>query len=122
LLKYEPFFISHTISSVCFGCFDIGLEHQNKPKNFFGVSQKNEKQPKQIEFRFASVRIEKKKLTVSRTFFGDFFGLFRQSSVCFSCFNTGPKHRNKPKKMFFSFAKQTKKKFDCYEDTLVVFP
>jgi hypothetical protein len=23
--------------------------------------------------------------------------LFRQSSVCFGCFNTSPKHRNKPK-------------------------
>jgi hypothetical protein len=35
--------------------------------------------------------------------------LFRQSSVCFGCFNTSPKHRNKLKKMFFGFAKQTKK-------------
>jgi hypothetical protein len=36
-------------------------------------------------------------------FFGDFFGLFRENSVCFGCFDTGPKHRNKPKKMFFGF-------------------
>ncbi len=69
-------------------------------------------------------------------FFGDFFGLFRENSVCFGCFDTGPKHRNKPKKIFFSFAKQiekqpkqieflfvsvrTKKKIDCLEDTLAV--
>jgi hypothetical protein len=36
-----------------------------------------------------------------------FFGLFRNKSVCFGCFETGPKHRNKPKKYFFGFAKQT---------------
>ncbi len=38
-----------------------------------------------------------------------YFGLFRENSVCFSCFDTGPKHRNKPKKKFFGFAKQTEK-------------
>jgi hypothetical protein len=38
---------------LCFGCFDIGLKHQNKTK---------QKQPKQIEFRFVSVRTEKKNL------------------------------------------------------------
>ncbi len=38
-------------------------------------------------------------------FFGDFFGLFRENSVCFGCFDTGPKHRNKPKKIFFGFAR-----------------
>jgi hypothetical protein len=67
-----------------------------------------------------------------------FFGLFRENSVCFGCFYTGPKHRNKPKKKFFGFAKQTEKqpkqiefrfilvpsekKFDCFEDTLVADP
>jgi hypothetical protein len=30
-----------------------------------------------------------------------YFGLFRENSVCFGCFDTGPKHRNKPKKKFF---------------------
>jgi hypothetical protein len=77
-----------------------------------------------------------KKLTVSRTpkiFLIDFFGLFRENSVSFVFFDTGPKHRNKPKKKFFGFAKQTEKqpkqiefrlvsvrtekKFDCFEDT-----
>jgi hypothetical protein len=48
-------------SSVCFGCFDTGPKHRNKPKNkFFGFVKQTEKQPKQIEFRFVSVRIEKK--------------------------------------------------------------
>jgi hypothetical protein len=36
-----------------------------------------------------------------------FFGLFRNRSVCFGCFETGPKHRNKPKKIVIGFAKQT---------------
>jgi hypothetical protein len=68
-------------------------------------------------------------------FFGDFFSLFRENSVCFGCFDTGLKHRNKPNKMFFGLMKQTgkqpkqiefrfvsvrteKKKFDCFEYTL----
>jgi hypothetical protein len=57
-----------TISSVCFGCFDTGPKHRNKPKkNFFAFAKKQtETPPKQIEFLFVSVRTEKKK-TVSRT-------------------------------------------------------
>ncbi len=67
-----------------------------------------------------------------------YFGLFQENSVCFGCFDTGPKHRNKPKKKVFGFAKQTennrnrlsfglfrfepKKKFDCFEDTLAAGP
>jgi hypothetical protein len=38
--------------------------------------------------------------------------LFRKNSVCFGCFDTCPKHQNKPKqteKFFFGFAKQTEK-------------
>jgi hypothetical protein len=42
-------------------------------------------------------------------FFLYFFGLFRNRCVCFGCFETDPKHRNKPKKCFISFAKQTEK-------------
>jgi hypothetical protein len=35
--------------------------NQNKPKKFFwGFAKQTEKQPKQIEFRFVSVRTEKK--------------------------------------------------------------
>jgi hypothetical protein len=36
-----------------------------------------------------------------------FFGLFQNRSDCFGCFKTVPKHRNKPKKIVFGFAKQT---------------
>ncbi len=35
------------------------------------------------------------------------FGLFRNSSVCFDCFDRGSKHRNKPKFLVFGFMKET---------------
>jgi hypothetical protein len=66
LLKYQPFYvIPHTISSVCFGCFDTSPKQRNKPKqarkNFVGFAKKlTEKQPKQIEFRFVLVPTQKK--------------------------------------------------------------
>ncbi len=43
--------------SVCFGCFDIGSKHRNKP-NFkvFGFTKQTETNAKQILFRFVSVR------------------------------------------------------------------
>jgi hypothetical protein len=37
----------------------------------------------------------------------DCFGSFRNSSVCFGCFDIGSKHRNKLKNFFFGFTKQT---------------
>ncbi len=37
----------------------------------------------------------------------DCFGSFRNSSVCFGCFDINSKHRNKPKIFFFGFTKQT---------------
>jgi hypothetical protein len=46
-------------SSVCFGCFDIGSKHRNKPKLFaFGFTKQTETNAKQILFRFVSVRTE----------------------------------------------------------------
>ena len=45
--------------SVCFGCFDIGSKHRNKPKFFlFGFTKQTEKNVKQILFQFVSVRTE----------------------------------------------------------------
>ncbi len=35
------------------------------------------------------------------------FGLLRNSSVCFGCYDIGSKHRNKPKMYIFGFTKQT---------------
>jgi hypothetical protein len=46
-------------SSVCFGCFDIGSKHRNKPKLFvIGFTKQTETNAKQILFRFVSVRTE----------------------------------------------------------------
>jgi hypothetical protein len=46
-------------SSVCFGCFDIGSKHRNKPKILvFDFTKKTKTQPKQILFWFVSVRIK----------------------------------------------------------------
>ncbi len=45
--------------SVCFGCFDIGSKHRNKPKfSLFGFTKQTETNVKQILFRFVSVRTE----------------------------------------------------------------
>ncbi len=45
--------------SVCFGCFNIGSKHRNKPKFFaFGFTKQTETNAKQILFRFVSVRTE----------------------------------------------------------------
>jgi hypothetical protein len=44
---------------VYFGCFDTCSKHRNKPKKlFFGFVKQTETQPKQIVFRFFSVRTE----------------------------------------------------------------
>jgi hypothetical protein len=112
----------------------------NRKKKLLGFAKKQtEKQPKQIEFRFEP----RKKINgfeyplIDNVFFGIFlvcFGLFRENSVCFGCFDTGPKHRNKPKKCFLVSRNKPKnnrnrlsfglfwfgpkKIFDCFEDTL----
>jgi hypothetical protein len=51
------------VISVCFGCFDTGPKHRkkrNKPKQNFWFRETTRTKPKQIEFRFVSVRTEKK--------------------------------------------------------------
>jgi hypothetical protein len=64
------------------------------------------------------------------------FGLLRNSSVCFGCFDIGAKHRNKPKFLFLvsrNKPKQTRNRscfglfqfepkfiFVCFEDTLAL--
>ncbi len=76
------------------------------------ASSHTEKQLKQIEFWFASVRTKKIYCfedTLIESIFWRFFGLFRKSSVCFGWFDTSPKHRKKSQKKF-GFVKQTKKR------------
>jgi hypothetical protein len=58
--KIPDCFGSFRNSSVCFGCFDKGSKHRNKPKFFFfGFTKQTETNAKQILFRFVSVRTEK---------------------------------------------------------------
>jgi hypothetical protein len=45
----------------------------------------------------------------STHFFWFVFGMFRNRHVCFGCFDTCSKNRNKSKKVFFGFVKQTEK-------------
>jgi hypothetical protein len=52
--------------------------------------------------------------------------LLRNSSVCFSCFDIGSKHRNKPKIFAFGFTKQTRNRscfglFRCEPKFIFVF-
>ncbi len=82
-VKISTFLIPHNIRSVCFGCFNTGPKHRNKPKFFDLILQNKQtkKQPKQIEFRFVSVRTGKNTLTVSRT--PNREGFWRFFWVCF---------------------------------------
>jgi hypothetical protein len=64
IFLFHVFFGLFRNRSDCFGCF----EHRNKPKKIaFGFAKQTENQPKQIEFRFVSVRTEYFYLFVSRT-------------------------------------------------------
>ncbi len=83
-VKISTFLIPHTISSVCFSCFDTGPEHRNKPKKKFLVLRNNK--PKNNRNRL--FRFESRKKTINsfedlliENVFWRFFCLFRQSSV-----------------------------------------
>jgi hypothetical protein len=39
-VKISTFRASYTISSVCFGCYDTGPKHRNKPKKTFWFREK----------------------------------------------------------------------------------
>jgi hypothetical protein len=89
----------------------------NREQKFVGFAKKpTEKQPKQIEFRFVSVLIKKKNSWFrgppNRERFLEIFSDCFDKIVCFGCFNTSPKHQNKPKqteKNVFWFRKTNRK-------------
>jgi hypothetical protein len=93
-VKISTFLIPPIISSVCFGCFDTSPKHWNKTKeNIFGFANRKTTETDWVSVCFGSYR--EKKLMVSRAPNRErFFEIF---SVCFGCFDAGPKHRNKPK-------------------------
>jgi hypothetical protein len=124
--------------SVCFCCFDTGPKHRNKPKQtetnqkkIFGVSWKSKPNNNRNRSSFGLFRFFKPRNKING--FEDplienvFWRFFWFVSVCFEkilfvsvvsipvrntetnrkkCFLVS---RNKPKKMFFGFAKQTEK-------------
>jgi hypothetical protein len=109
-VKTKTSLIPHTISSVCFGCFDTGLKQRNKPKQTekkFCVSRKNK--PKQIEFQFEL----RKKINCFKDPLIEnvFWRFFRFVSAKFCLFPLFLYRSETPKQteMFFGFEKQTKK-------------
>jgi hypothetical protein len=143
-VKMSTFSIPHTISSVCFGCFDTGPKHQNKPKKYFWVSHKNPKNNRnRLSFGLFQFKRRKKINCVEDPLIENvFWRFFRFVAVCFDkvlfvsipirntetnrkkCFLVS---RNKPKNnrnrlSFGLFRFEPNKKFDCFEDTLPAMP
>jgi hypothetical protein len=83
-VKISTFLIPHTISSVCFSCFDTGPKHRNKPKNnrnrlSFGLFRFK---PRKKTNCFEDPLIENVYWKFFR-FVSVCFGLFRFVPVCF---------------------------------------
>jgi hypothetical protein len=146
--KISTFLIPHTISSVCFGCFDTGPKHRNKPKKKILVSRKSKPKNNRNRLSFGLFLFESRKKDNG---FEDplienvFWRFFRFVSVCYenilfvsvvsilvrntetnrkNCFLVS---QNKPKNnrnrlSFGLFRLEPKKKFDCFEDTLMADP
>jgi hypothetical protein len=80
----------------CFGCF------ASIPKQRVSIDPKQtEDPPKQFKREYIWVFFRKFRVVLIC------FGLLRNSSVCFCCFDIGTKHRNKPKLFVIGFTKQT---------------
>jgi hypothetical protein len=77
----------------CFGCF-ASIPKQIDPKQ-------TEDPPKQFKREYFWVFFRKFRVV------SVCFGLLRNSSVCFGCFDIGSKHRNKSKLFVIGFTKQT---------------
>jgi hypothetical protein len=99
--SFFSFFLFFSVFSVCFetvcfGCF------ASVPKQRVSIEPKQtEDPPKQLKREYIWKFFRKfRVLSVC-------FGLLRNRSVCFGCFNIGSKHRNKPKFFLFGFMKQT---------------
>ncbi len=84
-VKISTFLIPLIISSVCFGCSIPVRNIETKLKKNFLVLLKSTPKNNRNKLSFGLFR------------FVRFLEIF---SVCFGCFDTGPKHRNKPKKCF----------------------
>jgi hypothetical protein len=88
--KISTFLIPHTISSVCFGCFDTGLKHWNKLKQtekkiFWFREKANRKTTKTdwVSVCFGSNREKKDNGFEDPLIENAFWRFFRFVSVCF---------------------------------------
>ncbi len=144
--KISTFLIPHPRSSVCFGCFDTGLKHRNKPKQTFLVSQKGKPKHNRNRLSFGLFQFEpRKKINdfkdplIENVYWRFFqfvstkfclFRLFRYRSETPKQTETNRKKcflvsRNKPinnrnRLSFGLFRFEPKRKFDCFEDTLII--
>ncbi len=119
LVKYQRF--NSPYHKFClFRLFWYRSEISKQTENFFWVSRKSKPKNNRNRLNFGLFRFELRKNgfedpLIENVFFLEMFsvcfGLLRENSVCFGCFDFGPKQWNKLKKMFFGFAKQTKT--DC---------
>ncbi len=143
--KISTFLISHTISSVCFGCFDTGLKHRNKTeKKKFLVSRKSKLKNNWNRLSFDLFQFEPRtkingfKDPLIENDFWRFFQFVSRKFCLFRLFwyrSETPKQtetnrkkcflvsRNKSKnnrnRVSFQFVSvRTEKNFDCFEDTL----
>ncbi len=84
--KISTFLIPHTISSVCFGCFDTSLKHRNKPPQKFDGFAKKQTENNRNRLSFGLFWFEPRKKING---FEDprienvFWRFFRFVSVCF---------------------------------------
>ncbi len=60
-VKISTFLIPHTISFVCFGCFDTGPKHRNKPQKIFGVPRKTKPKNNWNRLSFGLFQFEPRK-------------------------------------------------------------
>ncbi len=107
LQKIQDFFVFFFFFSVFFCLFRNSLFRLFRfytETESFDVSiepKQTEGPPKQFEREYIWVFFRKFRVVLVC------FGLLRNSSVCFGCFDIGSKHRNKPKYLVFAFTKQT---------------
>ncbi len=121
-VKISIFLTPQTKSSVCFGCFDTGPEHRNKPKKNFWVSQKSKPKNNRNRLSFGLFRFEPRKKIYGfedpliENVFWRFFGLFRFVSRKFCLFRlfryrseTPKQTKTNRKKNFFWFRETNRK-------------
>jgi hypothetical protein len=94
-------FFSVCFETVCFGCFSSTVYTKTESFHNSTEPKQTEEPPKQFKREYIWVFFRKFRVV------SVCFGLLRNISVCFECFDIGSKHRNKTKYFVFRFTKQT---------------